>query len=75
MLCVPLLCWPCPPGCNRSSRPAHPSHLAQELKLQYGQAKGKAYTEEEDRFLVRGWERSRGKGEAGRGISVSLRVA
>jgi SWI/SNF-related matrix-associated actin-dependent regulator of chromatin subfamily A member 5 len=24
----------------------------QELKLQYGQAKGKAYTEEEDRFLV-----------------------
>ena len=24
----------------------------QELKLQYGPAKGKAYTEEEDRFMV-----------------------
>lgn len=24
----------------------------QELKIQYGPAKGKAYTEEEDRFLV-----------------------
>lgn len=27
----------------------------QELKLQYGQNKGKAYNEEEDRFLVGGW--------------------
>jgi hypothetical protein len=31
--------------------PACPACL-QELKIQYGPAKGKAYTEEEDRFLV-----------------------
>lgn len=37
-------------SCRRLARgPAVP----QELKIQYGAAKGKAYTEEEDRFLVR----------------------
>lgn len=49
-----------------TSPPCPPPPLApQELKLQYGQAKGKAYTEEEDRFLVR-------QGE-GRGSSTERR--
>lgn len=43
-------CAPCPtpPPCCRPLAAPSP----QELKLQYGSAKGKAYTEEEDRFLV-----------------------
>ena len=36
-----------PASCNNQS-----ADLLQELKLQYGANKGKAYTEEEDRFIL-----------------------
>ncbi len=37
---------------NSTSRLSHSSRVKQELKLQYGANKGKAYTEEEDRFIL-----------------------
>lgn len=49
--------WPDPATARPTPAPVthhHPVPGLQELKIQYGQAKGKAYTEEEDRFLVGG---------------------
>ena len=37
---------------STSPRLPHSLHVKQELKLQYGANKGKAYTEEEDRFIL-----------------------